>query len=146
LLRWIGAAARVMIRTTIWHQLAAYNDKMSQFKKALTSREKTQPMFDLLPPQRDAIQDLMSIGNRALVVQMPTSSGKTLLAEFRILQTKVNVADSWIAYLVPTRALVNQVTSRTPTVLIFTLKTRKCLSQRKFVVLLLARQRVQKRK
>ena len=112
LLRWIGAAARALIRATIWHQLAAYNDKMSKFKKELASRDKTQPMFDLLPPQRDAIQDLMSIGNRALVVEMPTSSGKTLLAEFRMLQTKVNVAESWIAYLVPTRALVNQVTSR----------------------------------
>lgn len=112
LLRWIGAAARSLIRITIWHQLAAYNDKMSAFKKALASQDKAQPMFDLLPPQRDAIQDLMSIGNRTLVVEMPTSSGKTLLAEFRILQTKVNVSDSWIAYLVPTRALVNQVTSR----------------------------------
>jgi len=112
LLRWLGAAARALIRTTIWYQLAAYNDKMSAFKKTLAGRDKTQPMFDLLPPQRDAIQDLMSIGNRALVIEMPTSSGKTLLAEFRILQTKVNVADSWIAYLVPTRALVNQVTSR----------------------------------
>lgn len=112
LLRWMGAAARALTRTTIWHQLAAYNDKMSLFKKALASRDKTQPMFDLLPTQRDAIQDLMSIGNRALVVEMPTSGGKTLLAEFRIIQTKVNVADSWIAYLVPTRALVNQVTAR----------------------------------
>ncbi|MCF6154971.1 MAG: DEAD/DEAH box helicase [Candidatus Brocadia sp.] len=112
LLRWIGAASRMMIRTTIWHQLAAYNDKMTVFKKSLASRDRTQPMFDLLPPQRDAIQELMSIGNRALVVEMPTSGGKTLLAEFRIIQTKVNVADSWIAYLVPTRALVNQVTAR----------------------------------
>ena len=36
----------------------------------------------------------------------------SLLAEFRIIQTKVNVANAWIAYLVPTRALVNQVTVR----------------------------------
>ncbi len=85
---------------------------MTSFKKVLASRDKSQPMFELLPPQRDAIQELMSVGNRALVVELPTSSGKTLLAEFRIIQTKVNVADSWIAYLVPTRALVNQVTAR----------------------------------
>lgn len=112
LLRWIGAAARAIIKSTIWYQLFAYNDKMTAFKKSLTSRERIQPMFELLPPQREAIRELMNIGNRALVVEMPTSSGKTLLAEFRIIQTKVNVAESWIAYLVPTRALVNQITVR----------------------------------
>lgn len=112
LLRWISMAARVVIRSTIWHQLAAYNSKMTEFKRALTDELQTRPLFELLPPQRDAIQEVMHTGNRAVVVEMPTSSGKTLLAEFRIIQTKVNIADSWIAYLVPTRALVNQVTVR----------------------------------
>lgn len=112
LFRWTGAAARSLARATIWHQLAAYNDKVTSFKRSLASRSNANPMFDLLPPQRDAIQELMSIGNRAIVVQLPTSGGKTLLAEFRIIQTKVNVAQSWIAYLVPTRALVNQITAR----------------------------------
>lgn len=112
LLRWISMAARVLIRSTIWHQLAAYNSKMTDFKRALTDELQTRPLFELLPPQRDAIQEVMHTGNRAVVVEMPTSSGKTLLAEFRIIQTKVNVANAWIAYLVPTRALVNQVTVR----------------------------------
>jgi len=112
LLRWISMAARVLIRSSIWHQLAAYNSKLTDFKHALTDELQTRPLFELLPPQRDAIQEVMHIGNRAIVVEMPTSSGKTLLAEFRIIQTKVNVADAWIAYLVPTRALVNQVTIR----------------------------------
>jgi len=112
LLRWISMAARVLIRSTVWHQLAAYNRKMTEFKRELTNELQTRPLFELLPPQRDAIQEVMHTGNRAVVVEMPTSSGKTLLAEFRIIQTKVNVANAWIAYLVPTRALVNQVTIR----------------------------------
>jgi len=112
LLRWISMASRVLIRSTIWHQLAAYNSKMTDFKRVLTDELQTRPLFELLPPQRDAIQEVMHTGNRAVVVEMPTSSGKTLLAEFRIVQTKVNVANAWIAYLVPTRALVNQVTIR----------------------------------
>ncbi|MBS3986289.1 MAG: DEAD/DEAH box helicase [Selenomonadales bacterium] len=112
LLRWMSMAARVLIRSTIWHQLAAYNSKMTDFKRVLTDELQTRPLFELLPPQRDAIQEVMHVGNRAVVVEMPTSSGKTLLAEFRIIQTKVNVADAWIAYIVPTRALVNQVTVR----------------------------------
>lgn len=112
LLRWMSMASRMIIRSTIWHQLSAYNSKMTDFKRALTDELQTQPLFELLPPQRDAIQEVMHTGNRAIVVEMPTSSGKTLLAEFRMIQTKVNVANSWIAYLVPTRALVNQVTVR----------------------------------
>ena len=112
LLRWISMASRVLIRSTIWHQLAGYNSKMTDFKRVLTDKTQNQPLFELLPPQRDAIQEVMHTGNRAVVVQMPTSSGKTLLAEFRIIQTKVNVSDAWIAYLVPTRALVNQITIR----------------------------------
>ena len=110
--RWLGMAAISIIRSTIWHQLSAYNSKISQFKKVLTDKTHNRPLFELLPPQREAIQDVMNIGNRAVVVEMPTSSGKTLLAEFRIIQTKVNLADAWIAYIVPTRALVNQITTR----------------------------------
>jgi hypothetical protein len=112
LLRWMRAMAKALARATIWHQLAAYNSRLTQFKKALADPSRRRPLFDLLPPQREAIQDVMNVGNRAVVVELPTSSGKTLLAEFRILQTKVNVPDSWIAYLVPTRALVNQITLR----------------------------------
>jgi hypothetical protein len=110
LLRWMSMASRSLIRATIWHQLAAYNSKMTEFKNALTDEIQTNPLFELLPPQRDAIKEVMNTGNRAVVVEMPTSSGKTLLAEFRIIQTKVNIANAWIAYLVPTRALVNQLT------------------------------------
>ena len=112
LLRWISMASKVLVRSTIWHQLSAYNSKMTDFKKALSDEHQTRPLFELLPPQRDVIQEVLHTGNRAVVVEMPTSSGKTLLAEFRIIQTKVNVANAWIAYLVPTRALVNQVTNK----------------------------------
>ena len=110
--RWLTLASVSLIRSTIWHQLSAYNSKVTEFKNVLTNRNHNRPMFDLLPPQREVIQDIMNIGNRAIVVEMPTSSGKTLLAEFRIIQTKVNVPSAWIAYIVPTRALVNQITIR----------------------------------
>lgn len=110
--RWLGMASVSLVRSTIWHQLTAYNSKMTEFKKALTSKKHNRPLFELLPPQREVIQDIMNIGNRAIVVEMPTSSGKTLLAEFRIIQTKVNIANAWIAYIVPTRALANQITIR----------------------------------
>ncbi len=45
---------------------------------------------------------------------MPTSGGKTLLAQFKILQT-LNLTsreNGWVAYLTPTRALSSQITRR----------------------------------
>lgn len=112
ILHWMRMSSVSIIRTTVWHQLAAYNSKITDFKKILTDEKQLRPLFELLPPQCEAIQEVMNTGNRAVVVEMPTSSGKTLLAEFRIIQTKVNVANAWIVYLAPTRALVNQITFR----------------------------------
>ena len=48
----------------------------------------------------------------AVGVQMPTSAGKTLLAEFSIVQALALNPSSTVAYIVPTRALVTQVTKR----------------------------------
>jgi helicase len=43
---------------------------------------------------------------------MPTSAGKTLVAEFAIVQGLALNPDATVAYVVPTRALVNQITLR----------------------------------
>ena len=42
------------------------------------------------------------------------ASGKTLIAEFRILQALNQFSDDngWVVYVAPTRALVNQIASR----------------------------------
>lgn len=113
LLRWLRAALRRQIETTLWHQLAAYNHRVTEFKRALTRDEADwRPLFELLPPQQDAVHSVMSLSLRAVVVQMPTSSGKTLLAQFRIIQAKISYPNGWIAYIVPTKALVNQIAAR----------------------------------
>lgn len=112
LVRIMRRASSVLIRGSIWYQLRAYNSRVTSFKATLTSKSIANPLFELLPPQKDALKEVMNTSNRAIVVQLPTSGGKTLLAEFRILQTKSNFPDSWIAYVVPTRALVNQITLR----------------------------------
>lgn len=86
-----------------------------QFAESLISRS-AQPLFQLLPPQREALrgQGLASNAHRSIVVNFPTSSGKTLLAQFGILQSLNDLGSErgWVAYVAPTRALVNQVTSR----------------------------------
>lgn len=91
------------------------NHLTRQFAEGLVSRQ-SQPLFQLLPPQREALrqQGLATNVHRSVVVNFPTSSGKTLLAQFGILQSlnDLGAERGWVAYVAPTRALVNQVTNR----------------------------------
>ena len=114
-LRWLHAAVHNMIRNSLWWATRSVNSKMTDFVRSLTHRE-YQSMFELLPPQRIALseQGLLDQAKTAIVVDMPTSGGKTLLAQFRIIQA-LNQFDGeggWVAYVAPTRALSAQITRR----------------------------------
>ena len=115
LLRYLHASARVMVRNSLWWSMRRVNSKVSDFVRALARRDH-QPLFELLPPQRAALQEhgLLDQAKTAIVVDLPTSGGKTLLAEFRILQALNQFRDTggWIAYVAPTRALCSQITRR----------------------------------
>ncbi len=116
-LRLLQAASSQLVRNSIWTGTRAVNTRVTEFVKQLVSKGRgDRAIFDFLPPQRQALaeQGLLGSSRRAVVVSLPTSSGKTLIAEFRILQA-INQFDDpgsegWVAYLAPTRALVNQVT------------------------------------
>ncbi len=115
ILRWLHAAARIMVSSSLWWGTRTVNSRVTDFVRALTKRDH-RPLFELLPPQRAALleEGLLDQAKTAIVVDMPTSGGKTLLAQFRILQA-LNQFDAdrgWIAYVAPTRALSAQVTRR----------------------------------
>ncbi len=114
LLRWMRAASIQVAQNSIWWLLRSFNSRISEHVRHLASEDIARPLLELLPPQRRALLEdgLLDPAHRAVVVQMPTSSGKTLLAEFRILQAINSFPGCWIAYLVPTRALVNQIALR----------------------------------
>lgn len=114
LLRWMRAASIHIAQNSIWWLLRSFNSRISDHVRHLASEDVARPLLELLPPQRRALLEdgLLDPAHRAVVVQMPTSSGKTLLAEFRILQAINSFPGCWIAYLVPTRALVNQIALR----------------------------------
>ena len=114
--RLLARAARVMVNNSIWTVTRAVNSRVTQFVQSLTARDRRRPIFEMLPPQRRTLREegLLGSGHRSVVVSLPTSSGKTFIAEFRILQAlnQFDQENGWVAYLAPTRALVNQLTTR----------------------------------
>lgn len=114
--RLLARASRAMVENSIWAVTRAVNSRVTRFVESLTARDRARPIFEMLPPQRRTLREegLLGSGHRSVVVSLPTSSGKTFIAEFRILQAlnQFDQENGWVAYLAPTRALVNQLATR----------------------------------
>ncbi len=113
--RLLSRAAEQMVENALWTVTRKVNSRVTKFVRELVSRGRgDRALFDVLPPQRRALAErgLLGSSRQAVVVSLPTSSGKTLIAQFRMLQALNQFEDrkGWVAYLAPTRALVNQVT------------------------------------
>src|SRR5690625_2886449 len=111
LYQFFEAFAVKMVRNTLWYTTRGINNWVTQFNHFISNREE-KGLFELLYPQRESIieGELLNPAHRAVVVNLPTSSGKTLIAEYRILQAlnQFRERGGWVAYIVPTKALVNQ--------------------------------------
>lgn len=108
-LLWIGT--RELVQNSIWTHVAGLGEDARDLARVLASRGRPCPVIELWPSQQDALKrNLLDPYRRAILVEMPTSAGKTLLAEFALVQTHALNPNGTIAYVVPTRALVNQVT------------------------------------
>ncbi|MEU1413995.1 DEAD/DEAH box helicase [Streptomyces sp. NPDC005731] len=108
----IISACRAIVASSIWKNTRLLGQDFRDFISALASRDRN-PTLELWPSQRKALDEhLLDPARRAIVVEMPTSAGKTLLAEFSIVQAHALNRQSTVAYIVPTRALVNQITQR----------------------------------
>lgn len=117
LTRLLAACSSQMVENSIWTVTRAVNTRVTQFVKSLVDRGRgNRAIFDVLPPQRFTLAEkgLLGSSRRAVVVSLPTSSGKTLIAQFRILQAlnQFDYEKGWVAYIAPTRTLVNQVARR----------------------------------
>lgn len=114
LIRLLSRTFETFVNNSIWTVTRAVNTRVTKFVESIINRQHQQPFYKMLPPQRRTLSEegLLGSSHRCVVVSLPTSSGKTLIAEFRILQA-LNQFDhehGWVAYLAPTRALVNQLT------------------------------------
>lgn len=111
-LNWLHLASRKMVEGSLWWVAHTVNSRVARFIEHTTKRG----MFELLPPQRAALQEkgLLDPANRAIIVNLPTSGGKTQLSQFRMLQAlnQFEQDNGWVAYVAPTRALVSQITRR----------------------------------
>lgn len=113
ILRWLRCASNYMVDGSVWWIARAINSRTTDFVKYVT---KNRGLFEMLPPQKAAIreQGLLDQASTAIAVEMPTSGGKTLLAEFKLLQAlnQFDQEEGWVAYVAPTKALVSQITRR----------------------------------
>jgi superfamily II DNA/RNA helicase len=111
LYQFFEAFAVKTVRNTIWHNTRGINNWVTKFNHFLSHQEKGR--FELLYPQKESILkgQLLDPVHRAVVLNLPTSSGKTLIAEYRILQAlnQFRNQGGWVAYTVPTKALANQI-------------------------------------
>lgn len=113
LMRIAKPAFKRMARNSVWMLARRAGGGLAEFVESLVGSKI--PTFELLYPQRETILagGLLDQASNAMVINLPTSGGKTLLAEFKIIQVAGQAGGgSTIAYTVPTRALVNQIAAR----------------------------------
>ena len=110
-LRWLHVAGRQMALGSVWALAYSARSPIGDFVRHASRH---QNLIEFLPPQRAALleEGLLDPAARAVVVELPTSGGKTTLAKLRMLQAieQFRQDRGWIAYVAPTRALVAQIT------------------------------------
>lgn len=103
--RIIGNDLQLLIKNSIWSH-TGFHDAI----RRLCKQKADSGILELLPSQQSALEgSMLDVAANAIVLQMPTSAGKTLMAEFNILVTRSLRPDAKIVYVVPSRALMNQV-------------------------------------
>ncbi len=109
LIQFFESFASKLIKNTIWYNTKNINSRISKFNKFISRREDF-GIFELLYPQKESLNEIFNPAHSAIVVNLPTSSGKTMIAEYRLLAALNQFAEDggWVAYVVPTRSLVNQ--------------------------------------
>jgi hypothetical protein len=107
----VWVTCRELVRNSIWSHVRHLGPAAMELAKVLSAQGRPNPVIELWPSQQNALhKNLLDPYPRAILVELPTSAGKTLLAKFVIAQSHTLNPDLTVAYVVPTRALVNQIT------------------------------------
>jgi hypothetical protein len=119
---WLGDRLRFilqqMVERSVWNKLEKLNQKRPEYIRALIWHREDTPITELWPSQIAALEQYSEdgknfgvLGNsqQHFVISMPTSAGKTRVAEIAIADNIDPRKTDTCIYVVPTRALVNQV-------------------------------------
>ncbi|MDA1635222.1 DEAD/DEAH box helicase [Bacillus cereus] len=113
---------KVFKQRSVWHKLQEEVDtqlpRWQTYIRLLTmdpysdnrvkSLEERISLFELWLSQKEAIESGYLSSNESFVIQMPTSAGKTLVAELAILNNLVKSPQKKCIYITPYRALTNE--------------------------------------
>jgi replicative superfamily II helicase len=104
----LGMACKKLIDSSVFS--LTLPQRVKELLLSLASKNVEKPVLELWYAQKEAINKrLLDPTRTAIVLSLPTSAGKTLLAEMVIAQTWGDKPEAKIIYLAPTRALVTQV-------------------------------------
>ncbi len=109
----LGYGLGTLCRNSIWDIAKRVPNLKHYFENCINSSKNI--IYSFLPSQRDSILEMLTM-KRSIVLNMPTSAGKTLLAELYILYIfqQYNSLEErpTVCYIVPTNALVNQTKNK----------------------------------
>lgn len=110
----LGYGLGALCRNSIWEIAKRVPNLKRYFENCIKSSKNI--IYSFLPSQRDSILEMLTM-KRSIVLNMPTSAGKTLLAELYILYIFQQYTFSedehpTVCYIVPTNALVNQTKNK----------------------------------
>lgn len=107
--RLMRIVADTLFENSLWTCLEGLditNNLTSKYIRSLAFRS-THPVIELFPSQKSALEKVLS--DSGAVVCLPTSSGKTRIAEICILQTFIRDVDAKVLYIAPFRSLAFEI-------------------------------------
>lgn len=100
-------------QSSLWHVLGTYfnvKDDESLAKRYVQSLiYKNTPVTELFLSQRMVLSQLFDAANQGTIVSIPTSSGKTRIAEMAILNAIVESLENKVLYIAPFRSLAYEI-------------------------------------
>lgn len=100
-------------QSSLWNMLGAYMDLKRENSLArqyvLALIYKQMPVTELFLSQRAVLPQLFSAEQSGIIVSIPTSSGKTRIAEMAILNALISNPEGKILYIAPFRSLAYEI-------------------------------------
>ena len=107
----IQSVLPLMMRRSTWSQLESHSRESEVWKRYLTllARPLSRGVTELWPSQIKVLESSFLNSNDSAIVRLPTSGGKTRIAEMAILDTLQRYPEAKCVFVAPYRALASEV-------------------------------------